>query len=404
MKLDPIRDPRWPAFLAGHPLASVFHSPGWLLALQRTYRYEPLAFTTSAPGQSLRNGIVFCQVNSWITGTRLVSLPFSDHCQPLIEDPDDAAALYEEIAGEAGGERHGRVELRPRLLNGSGPDAPMSLGTPPVAPFEEGSHGQRLSDRGPFRQDKSPRSTKSPLTALTVATSLLTQSEEYYFHKLDLRPDLDTLYANFHKSCIQRKIRRAEREGLGYEAGRSEPILAKFYQLLLVTRRRHGLPPQPMAWFRNLIDCLGESLTIRVASKGSQPIGSILTLRYKNTLVYKYGCSHAQFHNLGAMPLLFWKAIQEAKEQGATELDLGRSDMDNAGLAAFKEHFGAVRSKLTCFRLAKDHPEKLSIETRLTAAGLPRAGPGTRIVRTAIARLPDSVMRMTGGLLYRHMG
>src|SRR5262245_55208093 len=32
--IDPLRDPRWAELVARHPKASVFHTPGWLLALQ----------------------------------------------------------------------------------------------------------------------------------------------------------------------------------------------------------------------------------------------------------------------------------------------------------------------------------------------------------------------------------
>src|SRR5688572_17255493 len=41
--LDPLTDDRWPDFLERHPRASVFHSRGWLEALKRTYRYDPIA-------------------------------------------------------------------------------------------------------------------------------------------------------------------------------------------------------------------------------------------------------------------------------------------------------------------------------------------------------------------------
>jgi len=85
----------------------------------------------------------------------------------------------------------------------------------------------------------------------------LEKDEAYCIHQLDLRSSLDELHHKFHESCVRRKIRRAEREGLLYEDGRSEELLSKFYTLLLRTRRRHQLPPQPTAWFRNLADCLG---------------------------------------------------------------------------------------------------------------------------------------------------
>ena len=83
-KIDPLSDPRWPEFLQRHPDAAIFHTPEWIEALRRTYGYEPVVYTTSSPGSDLTNGIPFCRINSWLTGRRLVSLPFSDHCQQMI--------------------------------------------------------------------------------------------------------------------------------------------------------------------------------------------------------------------------------------------------------------------------------------------------------------------------------
>ncbi len=92
--IDPLHDARWPEFVCRHPNASVFHTRGWLRALQTTYGYEPVVFTTSAPDEGLTNALLFCVVRSWLTGSRLVSLPFSDHCEPLVEDADQFRALF----------------------------------------------------------------------------------------------------------------------------------------------------------------------------------------------------------------------------------------------------------------------------------------------------------------------
>jgi CelD/BcsL family acetyltransferase involved in cellulose biosynthesis len=297
--LDPLQDTRWEEFLERHPQSSVFHTPGWLRALRRTYGYEPCVVTTAAPGEALRNGIVFCVVKSWLTGKRAVSLPFADHCQPLVESPESFAALIAALREEQASARWKYIELRPLTTKGQGED--------------ETSFGE---------------------------------SAQFYFHTLDLRPDLDALYRGLHKSCVQRKIQRAEQENLVYEEGRSESVLAKFYHLLLLTRRRHQLPPQPLAWFRNLLECMGDQGRIHIVSKDGQPVASIFTLFFKKTLVYKYGCSDGRFHKLGGMPLLFWKVVQEGKQRGAQEFDLGRSDTDNPGLVEFKGHLGADASML----------------------------------------------------------
>jgi CelD/BcsL family acetyltransferase involved in cellulose biosynthesis len=342
-RLDPVVDPRWTDFLAQHPQASIFHTPAWLKALRMTYGYEPMGVATSA-GTDLTNGLVFCQVQSWLTGRRLVSLPFSDHCQPLVNG-SALNTILESLLHARGAERWKYIELRPA----TGGDI-------------EGS------------------------------TANFAVSDKFGFHRVDLRTDLDTIYRRFHDSCVRRKIKRAEREKLTYEAGRSEELLRKFRHLLLLTRRRHKLPPQPAAWFRNLAHCLGEKLTIHVLSTDDRPIASIITLAYKSSLVYKYGCSDSHFHNLGAMSLLFWKAIQQGKQMGAEDFDLGRSDLSDPGLIAFKEHLGAVTTDLMYYRSPVPRAKKdLSI-------------PGISWAREALVRLPDPLLAYTGRLLYRHLG
>jgi hypothetical protein len=346
LELNPLTDPRWPRFLAQHPAASVFHTKEWLEAVSRTYGYKPVAFTTSGEGE-LSSALVFCEINSWLTGKRLVSLPFSDHCEPLAADLD-LRNILEYLRRQRRSRRQKYIELRP-----------------------------------------------ASQAALRGASSDFVSSDTFSFQKIDLRPELKLLYTNFHDSCIRRKIKRAERENLVYESGRSADLLGKFRHLLLLTRRRHKLPPQPASWFQNIVDCLGEMATIHVASKDSIPVASIVTLMYKKSLVYKYGCSDGQFSNLGGTPLLFWKAIQQAKELGAEEFDLGRSDLDEPGLIAFKEHLGATSSELIYYRDPRPPIKTETVRSSMSPSSL---------AREALVRLPDSLLAGIGQVLYRHVG
>ena len=74
---------------------------------------------------------------------------------------------------------------------------------------------------------------------------------------------------------------------------------------------------QPYAWFRNLVRCFGDALEIRTGYMGGTPVGSILTLRFRDTVYYKYGSSDEKFDSLGAMPFLLGNAIRAAKSSGA---------------------------------------------------------------------------------------
>jgi CelD/BcsL family acetyltransferase involved in cellulose biosynthesis len=128
-ELNSLADPRWEDFLDRHPQSSVFHTPGWLEALRRTYGYEPCVVTTAAPGEELRNGIVFCRVKSWLTGNRAVSLPFADHCQPLVESSESLQVLLDALREEQGRAKWKYVELRPaQEITGLGTGA-SGLGT-----------------------------------------------------------------------------------------------------------------------------------------------------------------------------------------------------------------------------------------------------------------------------------
>jgi hypothetical protein len=54
--------------------------------------------------------------------------------------------------------------------------------------------------------------------------------------------------------------------------------------------------------------------------------------------------------NLGAMPFLLWKLIEESKPSGVEEIDFGRTDLNHEGLITFKNRFGTTRSVLTYYR------------------------------------------------------
>ena len=340
-ELDPLSDVRWETFVNSHPKSSVFHSRPWLRALQITYGYTPVVFTTCSRENALINGLVFCRVDSWLTGNRLVSVPFADHCELLSSSSAELDRLV--VHTRQCGVRMGNsIEIRPLSYQPAGNDG-------------------------------------------------FCMSSSYRMHCLALDGSKQQLFKRLHKTSLQQRIRKAEREGLKCEEGNSEGMLAKFYMLLLRTRRRHCLPPQPLSWFRALITTFGDDLKIRVASKGDVPIASIITLSHKHSMVYKYGCSDARFHCLGGMALLLWKAIQEAADYGMQELDMGRSDCDNVGLISFKERFGAVGRPLMYWA----YPDT---KNRVLDAG------DKSFIRSLARVSPDFALRMVGTLLYRHIG
>ncbi|HEY2384481.1 MAG TPA: GNAT family N-acetyltransferase [Terriglobia bacterium] len=344
-RINPLEDRRWSLLVQTHPQASVFHTPAWLESLRRTYRYEPVAYVLEDSGH-LFAGIPFCSVSSVFTGSRLVSLPFSDHCQPLVAD----AAQFEMLLAAA--ERDATRQ---------------SLKYLEVRPLPAGLNMETIGALGPNN-------------AVVV-------------HKLDISRTEEQLLASFHSDCIRRKIGKADREHLHYEEGRSEKLLLQFYSMLLMTRRRHGLPPQPMKWFRNLMECFGENLKICLASKDGTAIASILTLSFNKTLVYKYGCSDPRYNSAAGSVFLLWQAIRRAKAAGLTEMDMGRSDYSTPGLITFKDRWGAAQIPVNYFRSGPRRRTATAPKSKMNAAA-----------KRLLTIVPDSMFSALGGLLYRHVG
>ena len=340
--ITPLDDPRWSGFVDLHPKASIFHTREWMAALTKTYGYSPFAIARISQGGEIGAAIPVCAVESWLTGKRLISLPFADHCEPLVGSSSEMLNLVAalEVINREG--KYNYVELRP------------------------------LSDSF-WAEDG----------GLHVC-----ESASYSHHVVDLRPNTQELFGRLHASCARRKIRRAEQQHLAYESGRSEDMVQQFYRLMVITRRRHSLLPQPIAWFQNLAHEFGEKLTVHLARKADDTIAGIITLQHRDKLVYKYGASDETWHALGGMPFLFWNAMLQGKSAGATEFDLGRTDNESWSLSTFKERLGAESRRLKYFCLLPNRRRKSQFRLR----GFVRL----------FTQLPGPFCCAAGKLLYKH--
>ncbi len=174
-------------------------------------------------------------------------------------------------------------------------------------------------------------------------------------------------------------------------------MLDNFYKLHTMTRRRHRRPPQPRQWFVNLMNCFGPALKIRVAFKGQGPVAAVLTIRHKDTMVYKYGGSDSRFNNLGSMHLLLWKAIMEAKAAGLQSFDFGRTEATQQGLITFKKRWGAAQSNLIYSRYSLSDDVSHLFESSASNWK-------SRVAKYLLAHMQPGVLSLAGRALYRHVG
>ena len=331
-------DPRWITFVQSRSEAAIFHHPVWAELLAEVYGYRSFALIQADGEGEAVAGLPLLEVRSWLTGQRCISLPFSDHCAPLANDPVNLTQL-----------------------------------TTGLRLWWEAANKPRLEIRGAI-----------------FGETQLCQQQVAVLHQLDLSPHPRRLFASFSK-MHQRNIDKAEKARVQVEIDTSLAGIEKFYQLHLITRRRLGVPIQPWRYFLLLWNNLIASGLgfVLLAYKDEQAIAGAVFLNWNNVLVYKYGASDLAYSSLRANNLLFWTAIQWACEHDCRQLDFGRTDFDNHGLRDFKSGWGAAQAPLTYSYFGGPSSS--------LANGLAK-----RVLTKIIRSFPPLACRIFGELLYGH--
>ena len=337
-----LHDPRWLSFVEQHPRALIFHRPEWADMIGSTYGYERFALCVLDADGRVAGGLPVIETRGLNRGRRWVSLPFSDLCPPL---------LSERLGAEA---------------------------------FTRAIEQRRRQDRVRSLQVRAP-----------LAGAERYQRSEAVIHTTALERDAGALFQTFHRSQVQRNLRRAEREQLLVRIGRSPDDLTRsFYGLHVQTRRRLGMPVQPRRFFTAIWEQLLEQGHgwLLLVEADSQPVAAAVFLTSPNgqTVTYKYGASDSTFWPKRPNHLLFANAIRHACEQGYRHFDWGRSDLTDSGLREFKRGWAGVEEPLVYTTLVDGEPASEGSGRALDAA------------RAVLSRAPAWVCRASGELFYRY--
>ena len=215
----------------------------------------------------------------------------------------------------------------------------------------------------------------------------------YFGHRLCLRGGSDALFAGL-TGAARRGVRRARGEGLEVRISRSWRSMRQFVGLHGRTRRRHGAPPQPMAFFRRVHQFMigPDTGFVVVVSVGGRPVAAAVFLRFGSAGVFKYGASDPAAWPLRPNHLLMWEAIRTLAGAGCGFLHFGRSDPGHDGLRRFKRGWGASEEPLVYERF-----DPVGNSWASVPAVRRRWAPAV------FRRLPLVLNRGAGRLAYRHL-
>jgi len=302
-------DPEWLRLVHDNEDATAFHLPAWSHAVAETYGFPSFVFVLEDAGGQAVAGLPVMEVRDLLGRRRLVALPFTDHCPPLIDESTDASGFARALM-PLGVEVRGELPATPR------------------------------------------RSTQ------IVGTR----------HLVDLEPDAEVLFRRLHRNRIQKRVRRARE--FGVEVTRSQSIgdLETFYRLHCETRQRQGVPVQPKRFIRNIWEKViepGHGFVI-IATVQKTPIATALFLCWNRHLIYKFGASDRSHWRLGANFLVHWMAMEWGCVNGYTTYDFGRTDAGHESLREFKAAWGSTEVPLVYSYLG----ERAESPARGKAAGI----------------------------------
>ena len=157
---------------------------------------------------------------------------------------------------------------------------------------------------------------------------------------LDLTPTMDELRANLERRWRHRLV-TSEAAGLTIHRVGTNPN--QFRWLLdaeMAQRGSKGLDGLPPAFFERYVLAHKQSseamLTLR-ADVGRDRVAAMMFLIHGRSAIYHIGWTSDQGRDLHAHNLILWKGIEELKERGIRQLDLGGvNTIRSAGIARFK--------------------------------------------------------------------
>jgi len=348
--IDPVKDVRWDQFVVNHPLGWLCHLSGWKLVLERSFPHmKGYYLALTGEENQIKAALPLYEVRSWLTGNRLVSIPFATLFDPLITSADEMDKLFVRAISLSQELKTKYIEIRTHKSS-------------------ELILDQRLGTKKFFK---------------------------HHYLKLDVVPD--QLMKSFDRSCVRQRIQRALKNNLKLAVVKSEPALQIFYQLYLKSRKHLSLPPQPYRFIRELWMQFSpfNKIEVLLVELNGQYIGGAILFKFRDRVSIEYAVHDEEFRDVSPIHYLFWQTIKSSYDGGFKIFDLGRTSHTNTGLMDFKKRWGTEVVDLPQFYYPKQFSDKMENGSESI---------GYEVVKKICGIAPDAVLTALGNFCYRHLG
>lgn len=336
-----LNDPRIIQFLLVNEHSSVYHHPAWLKAIFNTFSHIPYYVIIEGSDGNIGGLLPFVAINSLITGRRIVSLPFSTYCNPLISDSqlNDAIKFLSEQF-----HNYKQIEIRT-------------------------SAQLKNIDSGFYK------------------------SSNFFTHFIQLEGTIENTLNAMHRTAVRPYIRKAEKNNLVIRFGESEKDLKIFYKYETSLRRRLSYPPLPYKFYFNIWNELKKYNLIllpMIEHKG-RTIAAGFILKFRQVYYLEYAASDRNYAHLYPIHKLYWEVIKLALSDGAKYVDFGRTSVNNESLLAFKDRWNTLRTQLFYYYYPSERL-RLNNQSKLK-----------NMFGFVNRNLPDKILQLEGKIIYPHL-
>jgi CelD/BcsL family acetyltransferase involved in cellulose biosynthesis len=314
VETNPETDPRWEAFLLGHPNASIYHHPSWLAVLRQEYSQKSACLLCEDAGQRVLGilPVLYTRgtplgLGGTLAGRRLSSLPRTPVAGPLSTDSHVTLALLREAIQRVS--RTSGVQLQIKA---------------------QGHELDGLTDElvcVPWRLSYVLHLPRNP-------------GEPFRINNSEAR------------ASVKRAVNKAARSSVQTRPAETEAELREWYRLYLETMQRNVVPPRPYRFFEALWNLLKPKgmmqllLAEQHTMRERRIIAGAIFLMFGRTVSYAFGGSRLQDLSMRPNDLIHWQAINDACTKGFHFFDFGEVPEGDDELGRFKRKWGSETVRL----------------------------------------------------------
>ena len=330
---------RWDRYVRVHSDGSLFHTMGWMHSVRDAFGHQPRYLIARRAGR-VAGVLPLFQVNSWLGGRMLISVPYGVEGGPLADDETARSALVDRAIKLARAVQARTLELRCAAADAGGFHA--------------------IDGYAAFRRAL-PDDPGAVLGWLPRKARAAARNAENKYH----------LTVEFNHG-----------------------LLRAVWRLYARSMRRLGSIAYPFRFFDELVARFDRRAFVQVVRRDRRIIAGLVSFRFGDRFMpYFAGCDERRL-DVSPNNYLYLTAMRHAVGQGCRLFDFGRTRVANKGAYDFKRFHGFVPQPVRYQRW---------VAPNRAPADLTPGNPRLRTVRRLWKRLPLVVTRIAGPIAARHI-